>query len=263
MLFGCCILPGEYREAAEAGFDFVELSGAALAALTDAEFEEARAAVRSGNAPCLAINSYCGESLPIVGAEVEQEAVRRYAERVCGRAERLGAKMIGIGAPSARRLPAGYDPELADAQCLRFLNVTAAVAAAHGIRVNFEQLHPHQCQYGNRTEEAARLVRRAGPEPVGLVVDFYHRAAAGEREDDFTGFADLIRHTHISTCGPRYERGYPGAEDLARCAGILRALRRAGYRGAMSIEVPAKNLAREGPAALEMLREAERLGGGV
>ena len=46
--------------------------------------------------------------------------------------------MIGIGVPLARRLPSEYDRSLADAQCRRFLEVTAETAQKYGIRINYD-----------------------------------------------------------------------------------------------------------------------------
>jgi len=263
MLFGCCILPEEYQEADAAGFDFIELPGTALAALPELEFDQLRRTVCSGRTPCLAINRYCTEELPIAGRSVPQDEICRYAELVCGRAARLGAVSVGIGAPAARMLPENYDPALADMECRRFLTITAEAAGRYGLLVNFEQLHPQQCNYGNSTAEAVRLLSKIEEAEIGLVVDFYHRAAAGETEDDFTGFDRLIRHTHISTCGPHYERGYPNMSDLPYYTRLITALQKIGYQGAMSIEASSGNLAREGAESLRMLRAAEKAGGGI
>lgn len=261
MLYGCCIPPLQYPAAAKAGFDFVELAGTDLAAMSEAEFAQIWEMVASGPIPCLAINCYCDGSLPIVGNVPGDKAILRHAKQICSRGAKLGTRMVGIGSPAARMLPRGYDPALADAQCRHFLQLTVDVAEDYGMTVNFEQLHPRKCNYGNATLEAAALIRGTGRENLGLVVDFYHRYAAGEVVDDFTGFADLIRHTHTSTCGPHYERDFPSMGDLDFYRHVLSALLRTGYSGALSIEAPARDLAVQGRAALKMLRLAEKNGG--
>lgn len=257
MLFGCCVPVKDYGEAEQTGFDFVEFSGIELAAMTEPEFQKTCRTVRGGRIPCLALNSYCSGTPVIVGEGFDAEAARLYAERLCTRAAALGVRMIGIGAPGARKLPPGFDGRLADAQCRTFLKVTAGTAKACGLQVNFEQLNPHACEYGTSTAKAFSLVREVGADNLALVVDFYHRAIAGEPVCDFSGFETLIRHTHISTCGAKLERGYPGMGELAYYKAIFSALRAAGYKGAMSIEASTEDLLRQGAETLNMLRLAE------
>lgn len=258
MRFGCCIVPDDYAAAVSAGFDYIELPGHLLHSMAEMDFISLRSALKNGPIPCVSCNSYCQGVPAMAGPFFSADAVRNYAERLCGRAARLGVKTVGIGSPPARRLPEGYSTAAAVEQCCEFLELTADVAAGYGISILFEQLNQYTCNCVTGTLEAARLVRKACRPNMGLVVDFYHRALAGEDVCDFTGFAHLVRHTHISTCGQSMERGYPGAEDLAYYTGILAALRRIGYDGTMSIEAPSHDLLREGALALSMLRTADR-----
>ena len=73
------------------------------------------------------------------------------------------------------------------------------------------------------------MVQTANRENLGLTVDFYHRAVMGENLFDFTGFCNLIRHTHISTCGDQRQRGYPGSESLPLYTKILSTLKKIRY----------------------------------
>ncbi len=259
MKFGCCIPTKDYETAAAAGFDFVELPGTELADMEESAFARLCDVIASGPIPCLALNCYCDARLPIVGSVPQDRDIQCYAHQVFRRASRLGIQMAGIGSPGARRLPPDFDRSLVDAQGRHFLLLTAQIAAEYGIRLNFEQMHRFSCQYGVTTPEAARIVRSVGRPELGLVADFYHRGVMGEPPDAFPGYADLIRHTHISTCGPHYERGYPGMEDLPQYTKILQGLQSIGYCGAMSIEAPAEELASKGRAALDMLHLAEKI----
>ncbi len=260
MRFGCCISPKEYAVAEAAGFDFVEFPGATISSMPDEEFQQLCEQVSGGKVPCIAINSYCKEEPAIVGENFDEEKTRAYAELLCGRAKKLGVVVIGIGAPLARRLPPEYDGNLADAQCRRFLEVTAETSQKYGIRINYESLSSVVCNYGIKLEEAISLVRSIGMENLSLVVDFYHRHLAGEQICDFSGFEDLIHHTHISTCGPQAERGFPGMDELAYYGEIVTALKADGYDGTMSIEAHTEDLLQEGKATLAMLRLADRGG---
>ncbi len=262
MLFGCCIPSKDYETAEQAGFDFVEFSGAEIFDMPNVEFEQVCKKVRAGKIPCVSFNSYCKGVPAIVGEKFDMGSVSKYAECLCERAAILGVSMIGIGAPNARKLTPGFKNELADMQCKIFLKITADEAEAHGIRVNFEQLNPSVCEYGTSTKKVVSLVREVDVGNLALVVDFYHRAIAGEPVCDFVGFQDLICHTHISTCGTNLERGYPDMKDLPYYVEILSALKKAGYNGTMSIEVSTDHLLWQGKEALKMLRLADLESGG-
>lgn len=260
MRFGCCIPPKDYATAKAVGFDFVEFPGVVISAMTDEEMDQLCQQLADRDLPCISINSYCNGEPAIVGDRFDEEKIRAYAELLCSRAKKLGATMIGVGAPAARRLPAEYDWALADAQCRSFLEITADVAAKYGIRINYESLSTAVCNYGIRLEEGIALVQAVDKKNLSLVVDFYHRHLAGEALCDFTGFEDLIFHTHISTCGPQAERGYPGMDELAYYREIVTALKAAGYDETMSIEAHTEDLLQEGQATLAMLRLADKGG---
>lgn len=258
MLFGCCIPTAQYLEAVAVGADFVEFSCCEIINMPEEKFSKLCAQVQGGPISCLAFNNYCNKGLTIAGHPEESTRIAEYAKRVCERAQRIGAKTVGIGAPEARKIPESYDLELADRQCVEFLRITADIAKKFGIIIDFEQLHQYKCNYCNSTESAVELVRKAQRANISLVVDFYHRKVMREPVSDLYKVKDLIHHTHISTCGETYERGYPDITNLAEYTEILAELKKVGYNGTMSIEAPADDLLRVGKAALEMLRSAER-----
>ena len=76
----------------------------------------------------------------IVGEGFDAEAARLYAEGLCTRAAALGVRMIGVGAPDARRLSPGCDDRPADAQCRTFLKVTAGYKGTMSIEAPAEDL---------------------------------------------------------------------------------------------------------------------------
>jgi Sugar phosphate isomerases/epimerases len=263
MQFGCCIVPEQYRQAVRADFDFVELAGSALFQMSDAAFDALCTEILTGPVPALACNSYCTDrGSAIVGPHYRREEAEQYAKKLCARASRLGIKMIGIGSPQARRLPIDFDCALAEKQGREFLRVTAEAAGMYGMTVNLEQLNPFCCDYGTATADAAQTVRIAGQSNTGLVVDFYHRTAAGEETCSLVGFSDLICHTHNSSCWKNRERGYPHMEDLEEYTKIPAALQAIGYRGTMSIETQTIQLEKDGQKSHYILWLAEKKAGG-
>ena len=75
-----------------------------------------------------------------MGEGFDAEAARLYAEGLCTRAAALGVRMIGVGAPDARRMSPGFDYRQADAQCRTFLKVTAGYKGTMSIEAPAEDL---------------------------------------------------------------------------------------------------------------------------
>ena len=258
MLFGACIPTRSYDVAVSAGFDYVEFSGAELSALSEEAYQAVAAKVSAGPIPCLALNSYCNGLPPFVGERFDLNDNVYYAQHLFQRAAALGVRMVGIGAPKARLLSHGYDRALARRQCLSLLAKLCEIGRAYNLQINFEQLNPGCCDFGTTTDEVVGIVRELEIDNLGLVVDFYHRAKAGEPITGLTSFADLIGHTHISTSGAGDSRGYPSEADVLTYRKIMRELKQIHYHAAMSIEATAKDLLQDGQCALNLLHRLER-----
>ena len=254
MIFGCCIDKIEdVSRVREAGYDYYEFSGAALAAMSGREFQLLQMETMAARLPCLGLNSYSSGRPAIVGDGFDPGAARDYAELVCARAAELGVQALGIGAPKARMLPGGYPRARADAQCREFLGITAEVASRYGIYVMLEAMHDRACSYLNTTREALDLLQAAKLSGVGLVLDFYHMLAMGESLDTVAMAAPWLLHTHISTCGADMSRGFPGLEDEELYRSILRSLLAVDYDATMSVEAPFDE--KRAPETLAMLRQ--------
>ncbi|MEL7624505.1 MAG: sugar phosphate isomerase/epimerase family protein [Clostridiales bacterium] len=258
MILGVCTTIDNYRAVAQLGYDFIELSGYEVAHMSEPEINEATALLKRQGIPCLAINAYCREELPIVGSGFNPDNIRIYAALVSARAARLGAKTLGIGSPAARQLPAGYSNELADNQMRQFLSITAQEAAKHDLWVLYEPLNPHICQYGLSTAHGVDLVRSVGEANVGLVLDYHHMAITSEAMEDL-GFAiPLTRHLHINHVGGDNRKHYMTETDLPSAVNFLAAARRLGYRGTLSVEAECEDsgFAQDAGHTLQVLRKA-------
>ena len=256
MIFGCCIKKAEdVVRVREAGYDYFEFSAAALAQMSQEEFQALGQAMIAAQLPCFGFNSYSSGNPAIVGEDFSPYAAQEYAERICEGAYMLGAQTIGIGSPKARRLPEGYPRPRADAQLREFLGITVNVAKEYGLWLMLEPLHDKCCNYVNTVSEALELLRAMEIKGVGLVLDFYHMQVMGEGLDMIAKAAPYLLHTHISSCGPNLERGFPGMEDLQHYREIISALRAVGYDASLSVEPDAFD-AEKAAECLRMLREA-------
>lgn len=237
MRFGCCIKNiDEISTLKNLGYDYFEFAGSVLAAMSEDEFEALCLAAKENALPCLGFNAYCAGTPAIVGENVSAEETEAYARLICERGAKLGAKNIGIGAPKARVLPAGYDLALAHRQCAAFLRITCRVAAEYGMNVLLEAVHDRMCNYLNYTHAAIKLMRELDIENLYLVNDFYHMEVMDESFDEVLSAGDRLMHTHISTCGDDLSRSFPQEDERGKYEEIFSLLKSMNYDGSMSIE---------------------------
>ena len=90
-----------------------------------------------------------------------------------------------------------------------------------------------------------------GPESVRLLADFYHMARDGEPADEIAKHGGLLAHCHVAEAEKRTPPGVAG-DDFGP---YLRALKAAGYDGALSIECRWSDFETEAPAAVRYLRD--------
>ncbi|MCR5090042.1 MAG: sugar phosphate isomerase/epimerase [Oscillospiraceae bacterium] len=257
MKFGCCIRSAEdISSLKEIGFDYYEFAGSVLAEMDEAAFAELRRRTEEHTLPCLGLNAYCLASPAIVGPAYDPDPARRYAELLCGRGRQLGIRNLGIGAPLARRLPAGFPRQEADRQCADFLRVTCETAERFGIRVLLEAINSRMCSYINTTAEAVSMLQRLPYPNLALVLDFYHMEVMGESLSSVALAAPYLAHVHVSSCEADLSRGFPASSDLGLYTCRFAALKDAAYDGSVSIE-PDRFDPAAAAAALRMLRTAK------
>lgn len=158
--------------------------------------------------------------------------------------------------------PAAIDD---DARAAADLAEMAERAARRGLRIGYEALA--WGRHVNRWEHAWRIVRLAGHEALGLILDSFHTLAV---DDGFAAVAQLpasrIFFVQIADAPrlatdvlslSRHFRNFPGQGALD-VAGFTRAVLASGYRGPLSLEVfndefraqPSRPVARDGLRSL-------------
>lgn len=237
MEFGCCIRePENILRVKEAGFDYYEYAGSAVAAMSDKAFTQMLTLAEKAAFPCRGFNAYSAGVPAIVGERYDPRQVERYAALVCSRGARLGVSSLGIGAPAARRLPTDFPRDRADAQCREFLSITCEAAARNGLRVLLEAVHSRMCDYINTTAEALAMVRQVGCANLSLVLDFYHMEVMEEELDAVALVAPMLSHVHVSTCGDDLSRDFPGEGESSFYIRRFQALHAISYDKTISIE---------------------------
>lgn len=234
MRYGICGGPATGLLAAEAGFDYFEWSvGEFLRpSAPEATFREALKAVQAVPIPCPVVNCFVPGEYKITGPDVDPAALLTYVSRVFERAQQAGVRTIVFGSGGARRVPAGFDPQRAHSQLVRFALLAATEAGRFGVTLVLEPLNRDECNVLNGVAECADLVREVDSPSFRLLVDAYHLLRDGDSLDDVRANADLLKHAHIATCENRLS---PGAEPC-EFGPFFKALRCGGYDGSISIE---------------------------
>ena len=231
MLFGYSALPEYCMAAKETGYDYVELPGKIIAAMSDREFT---AFADKLSIPALRMNAFCPPEVVIAGPGYDIELVRQYAKGLAPRAAALGVEMAGIGSPMSRNLPKGFDRALARNQIKEFLIETACIFDHYGIYVCLEALASCYCNTVNTLKEAVEIVRILDCHNIKIVLDFYNMEHMGE--DDISDVPFI--HVHISDDdGSPSLRSYLKPEKREIHQNRLRKLTESGYDGCVTLEL--------------------------
>jgi D-psicose/D-tagatose/L-ribulose 3-epimerase len=250
---GYCTSLANLEAAKAAGFDYVELATSEIAALSDAEFEQAAARIRQAGLPVPAMNLFLPGTLKVTGPDVNPDQQMAYVARAFTRLARIGTTIVVFGSGPARRVPAGFPKEQAVRQLVEFGRRIAPEARARGITIAVEPLRPEETNIINSAAEGLELVNAIGDPSFQLMVDFYHLASVKEDPAIIVRARDHIRHVHMANPEGRV---FPRAFDEYDYAPFFAALRAIGYDKRISVEASTKALATDAPTAIALLRRA-------
>ena len=236
-----------------AGGDYVEESvqGFLIPDRPEGEFLEKARAAAGSPLPVLACNSFLPAALKSVGPDARHDEIAAYAGTAFRRAKEIGITTVVFGSSGSRSIPEGFDRAEARRQFVALLRRLGPIAQSSGVVVAVEPLNRDETNFINTVAEGAAVVREAGHPNIRLLADIYHMLRENEGPDALVDAGPLLRHVHIAEKDRRTPPGVAG-DDFRP---YLRALRRAGYAGAISIECRWDDLAAQLPAALKALRE--------
>lgn len=258
MKFGCYCAIKDVETVAEIGYDYVELSASEILRLSPEEYAALRKKLERCSIPCLAAADYCGDTPAMVGSRFDSQAAARYARMVCERVYPLGIRRLGVGAPLARAMPVKYAYDRALEQAVEFFRRTSDEAMPwEGLNVLVEALCTNSCNFCNSQHQSWDLVQRINRPNVLMEVDFFHMRLMAEPLPRAADFHPLIGHVHISGRTEQDQRCFFAESERNFCREAVSALKRCGYTGTMSMEVPPEAFSPQAAArSLEMLREA-------
>jgi sugar phosphate isomerase/epimerase len=234
MKIGLCASVGQASLLAEAGFDYIEENVQKWLEPESPEevFSAKLGTIRDAALPVQVANSFYPGAIKCTGPEIEMDRVLRYAASAFRRAKLSGIEFIVFGSGGSRQVPEGFDSACAWEQFVAVLRGIAPLAQEHGITAVIEPLNRKECNFITTLEEGAAMVAAADHPQVRLLADIYHMRVNGEDPGDLVKYGRGLRHVHVAELEGRQAPGTAG-EDFGP---YLRALKEAGYQGAISFE---------------------------
>src|SRR5512133_747590 len=134
MKFGVCGGPKVARIAKAAGYDYFEWGVGDLLHPREDEivFQAALAEARAVGLPFPAANVFVPADLKITGPVVDSQALKSFVTTAFERAEQAGVERIVFGSGAARRIPDGFDRQIAWGQLVAFCQLMGPIAQQHG-----------------------------------------------------------------------------------------------------------------------------------
>jgi sugar phosphate isomerase/epimerase len=254
MRFGICASVENARAVKEAGYDYVELT--VLDALRPLDADDPTPAISrkldEAGISCESMNILLPGSLKVTGPEVNREKLLSYMRTVGERAERLGVKTLVFGSGGSRGVPDGFSFEKAKVQILWFLKAAGDILGTHKITLALEPLDKWDSNIIQLVSEGACYVREVRHPAVRLLADSYHMDVEKEPWTDLLGVGDILAHVHIS----EPDRKVPGTTDYDFTP-FFTNLKKAGYKGRVSIEAEWNNVPEQARKAMPILRQGE------
>ena len=219
-------------EAVALGYDYAEVSLSALAALSDAYFDEFAAYCAGNGIRVSAVNDMLPEGLDIVGPGVRATELHDYLKRAFTRCKRLNVRVASLDAALNRTVPSGFDYPMAWRQLGNFLRLCQGHARDCGVVVAVEPLRKADCNLLNLVSEATLIAGLLQLENIAVAAHFGHMAMASEPLSALRKAAPLLKHVYIENALTRALPRPGDGEDYGR---MLETLSDIDYGGGITL----------------------------
>ena len=157
-----------------------------------------------------------------------------YFSRLIDLTADLGSPAVMVFGSGRQRAAAnGVSPPEAVRMLTEGLAALVPVAVARGTTILLEPLAPHLCNVVNQLDEAVQVVREIASPAIQTMFDTHNTAGETKPGPELiAAYIAHIKHVHLNEMDGRY----PGSGHYPFTP-VMRALRKAGYEGWMSVEV--------------------------
>lgn len=235
-----------------AGFDYMEVRTSEIAALSDADFENAAAKFKQVGLPVLAANLFIPANIKVTGPNIDKDRQMEYVRLALDRVSRLGARVVVFGSGGARQVPEGFSKQEAFEQLVDFGKRIAPEARSRNITIAIEPLRQQESNIINNTADELAWVNAVNDPNIQLMIDFYHFSVEKQDPSEILKVQAHLRHLHMANPNGRV---MPLKWDEYNYGPFFAALRQIHYDKLISLEVNHANLA-EAPQAIALLHRA-------
>src|SRR5699024_2942940 len=120
--------------------------------------------------------------LPVVGAQRDLEALKKYMRHVAKRANQLGIKILVFGSGKARYRSDDVDDQTANNHLAEFCDIAGNSCANNDVTLVIEHLNKEETNTINSLAQEKKLIEQTNNKAVTALVDSYHYGL--ENEDD-------------------------------------------------------------------------------
>lgn len=253
--FGVCASPGQIAEAAQAGFDYIELDLRHILRMDEEAYRAMAAEMEKQSIYAEVVHGILPDDVPIVGEGVSARQLHEALDLSFDTAKALGAEIVVFDCEHARRLPPRFDPAMAWRQMGNLIRMLQGYAADFGVKVALLPLRRSAADLMNHLSEATLISAMLRLDRVGVMASGYNMALEAESLPTLRRCGSLLWHMRVSNVlGNRFCAPGDG-EDYAAVFEILREM---GYEGRISCEGSYRNFAIDARQALLCLKNAAK-----
>ena len=226
------------RDAAEAGYDGIEVApftfGKPLDSITDEERETIKSVAVDLGVPVVGLHWLLvgPEGLHLYDPEA-RDVTRPYLELVSRFCADIGGEVLVFGSPAQRCTPENMDRQVAQRLAKEVLTDWAELCGELGLLLCLEPLTPDVTDFLTSAAETDRLIKEIDHPALALHLDV--RATLSEKQPTaelIRVHKDTLRHLHVNDAGM-----IPPGAGSTEYGPIIAALRDIDYSGYLSLEV--------------------------
>lgn len=251
--FGICARPDQIGEAAQAGFDYIEMDLRQILTMDEEEYRAMAADMQKNDIYAEVVYGMLPDDLAIVGDGVSAKVLHEALDLSFDAAQALGAEIIVFDCEHARKLPLRFDPAMAWRQMGNLIRMLQGYAANFDMKVVLLPLRRSIADLMNHLSEATLISAMLRLDRVGVAASSYNMALEAESLPTLRRCGSLLWHMRTSNVLGNRLCAEGDGEDYAAMFAILKEM---DYQGRISCEGSYNNFAQDAKKALECLKKA-------
>lgn len=237
-----------------AGYVYIEESARKLLApaVPDSTYRRQLARLKAMKLEVRSCNLFLPGTIRLIGpGATPEKEILGYVDTLMFRAREAGIKLIVFGSAGSRKLLDGMDREKSFHELVAISRKMAQVAAKYDRIIAIENLNSTEDNFLTTLEMVTRVVKTVDHPNFRITADIYHMKKESEDPEHIVKAAPWLVHCHIAE---KEGRRAPGTQpDDFRP--YFAALKKAGYKGRITIECSWKNMKEECKPALGYLQQ--------